>query len=124
MDLLKTNGISLLNKAVQVYNRQHEAISKNVANVTTTGYNRVNTDFSDVLQEQETNAAMKTSNEKHIKHSNYDSDSMDDSSTENNVDLTEEMTFMAQNQIRQEFATRILNRYYSGMSTAITGQIR
>ena len=43
---------------------------------------------------------------------------------DNEVDLTEEMTHLAENQIRHEFVTRLLNRYYSGISTSITGNIK
>lgn len=124
MELLKTQNSELLKKAVQVYDRTHEAITKNVANVNTTGYKRVNTDFSDVLKDKEMEADMKNTHEKHIQSSHYNQAAMDMDESENNVDLTEEMTALAQNQIRQEFATRLLNRHYSGLTTAITGQIR
>jgi len=124
MDALKTSNSTLLTKAVQVYDRQHEAISSNVANASTPGYKRINTDFSDVLRGEMGEGPVKTTHEKHIKSSHYGQQSMDDDPTANTVDLTEEMTALAENQIRHEFATRLLNRHYTGLTTAITGQIR
>lgn len=114
----------LLKRALDVYQKQHEAISKNVANANSEGYQRVNTDFSHELEVAKV-SRMKTSDSRHISRGVPQESSVPvNGQNENNVDMTEEMAHLAENQIKYEFATRMLNRMYRGITTSITGRIR
>ena len=125
MDVLKSKGSILFNKALQVYNDQHQAIAENVANINNPDYQKKKTDFSDVLRDTGASGRIKVSHEKHIQKPHFESTLMNsENAKDNEVDLTEEMTHLAENQIRHEFVTRLLNRYYSGISTSITGNIK
>jgi len=121
-----SNGQSqLLKKALNVYQKQHEAISKNVANASNDDYKRINTDFSSELQQAKTsNADLKTTNSKHISSNDNSSLSLKEKKEGNTVDITREMGLLAENQIKYEFATRALSRMYKGISNSITGKTR
>ncbi len=121
MEILNTNNNQLLRRAVQVYDKQHRAISENIANVNNPDYQRKNTDFSAELEGIQNVSRMKISHEKHMMSEESSAmQSLD--GKEQGVDLTEEMGHLAQNQIKHEFAAMVLQRYYSGLSTAISGQ--
>ncbi len=124
--ILNSNYSNLLKKAVKVYDKQHEAIAKNIANSNTDGYKRINTDFSAQLKTAVQNSGVKTSRDKHIQHSNYSGTSItgDSPNPEGQIDIAREMTDLSVNQIRHELVTRALQRYYSGVSSAITGRNR
>lgn len=121
-----SNGQSqLLKKALNVYQKQHEAISKNVANASNDDYKRINTDFSSELHQAKTsNADLKTTNSKHISSNDNSSLSLKEKKEGNTVDITREMGLLAENQIKYEFATRALSRMYKGISNSITGKTR
>jgi len=124
--LFNTKRAQLLKKAISVYERQHRAISQNVAQANNPNYTRVNTDFSATLRSAVDQSKIKVTKDKHIRSSHF-SESTDgklNNSKEKKVDLTREMTELAENQIRYEFVTRILNRYYNGLSVSITGRNR
>ena len=60
-----------LKKALNIYQKQHEAISKNVSNASNENFKRVNTDFSAQLDDvQNTTSSLKTTDVKHISGSN------------------------------------------------------
>ena len=87
--ILSSGQPQLLKKALDVYQKQHEAISKNVANASNDNYKRINTDFTSELQQVQTsNAQLKTTNPKHIS-SNDNSTSLSNEKKEGNtVDIT------------------------------------
>jgi len=122
--LFNTKRAQLLKQAISVYERQHRAISQNVAQANNPNYTRVNTDFSETLRAAVDQSKIKTTNDKHIRASHFDkgADNKLNNSKEKKVDLTREMTELAENQIRYEFVTRILNRYYNGLGVSITGR--
>ncbi len=124
--ILNTDYANLLKKAVNVYDKQHKAIAQNVANSNTASYRRINTDFSIELQNAVEQGGVKVSREKHISHSNWGGNQLDKdpSNPEGEVDLAREMTDLSVNQIRHEFTTRALSRYYGGLSAAIIGRNR
>ena len=122
--ILSNGQPQLLKKALNIYQKQHEAISKNVSNASNDNFKRVNTDFSSQLNDvQNTSSSLKTSNAKHLPGSNNENSNSNDSS-EGSVDITREMGLLAENQIKYEFATRALSRMYKGISTSITGKTR
>ncbi|HDR04901.1 MAG TPA: flagellar basal body rod protein FlgB [Candidatus Marinimicrobia bacterium] len=121
MEILNTNNSQLLKRAVQVYDRQHRAISENIANVNNPGYRKKNTDFSAELEGIQNLSKMRMTHEKHLRSEDSNIIGSADEK-EQEVDLTEEMGNLAQNQIKHEFVAMLLQRYYSGLSTAISGQ--
>ncbi len=124
--ILTTNYANLLKKAVDVHDKQHKAIAQNVANVNTAKYERINTNFSEQLQSAMNRSGVRASRENHIQHSNWNkaSTTSGQKNSGGSVDLAREMTDLSVNQIRFEFVTRSLARYYSGISTAIVGRNR
>ncbi|NOZ74596.1 MAG: flagellar basal body rod protein FlgB [FCB group bacterium] len=126
INLFQTQTAKVFQEAVKLYRKQFNAISKNIANVNNPNFVRESTDFDSTLRTIKSNEAVKTSSNKHITNPHFyvqnelgSSDKKDQS-----VDLTKEMTALAENQVKYEFATRFLNRYYSGLSQAITGRPR
>jgi len=126
MKIFNTNYSSLLKKAIDVYDKQHEAIAQNVANANTDNYKRVNTDFPEQLQSAMDTSGMRISREKHIRHANFNagSSSENKSDAETSVDIAREMTDLSVNQIRHELVTRALARYYSGITAVLVGRNR
>ncbi len=120
--IFKSNQYRLLKRAIDVYQKQHESISKNVANANSQGYRRVNTDFSHELEVAKA-SRMKSSKSRHISLGAPQKLSVPvNNENVNNVDLTEEMAHLAENQIKYEFVTRMLNGLYRGISKSITGR--
>ena len=121
--LFTTKYSQLLNKALDVYARQHKAISENVSNASDPNFQRINTDFSKSLQIAE-NARLKKSDPRHMGSLN-DSQSRSlrpDEFAAEPIDLTREMVELAEMQIKHDLVTRTLSRYYRGISSAITGR--
>jgi len=50
MKLFDIPKINLIKRSLDVYDKQHQAISKNIAHANDKNYKRVNTDFSKVLK--------------------------------------------------------------------------
>ncbi len=122
--ILSNGQPQLLKKALNIYQKQHEAISKNVSNASNENFKRVNTDFSSQLNDvQNTASSLKISNAKHLSGSNNENSNSNDSS-EGFFDITREILLLVENQINYEFATRALSRMYKGISTSITGKTR
>lgn len=123
--ILSSGQPQLLKKALDVYQKQHEAISKNVANASNDNYKRTNTDFTSELQNAQTsNSQLKTTNSKHISSNDNSPSLLNEKKEGNTVDITREMGLLAENQIKYEFATRALSRMYKGISNSITGKTR
>jgi len=124
--ILNTGYSNLLKKAIKVYDQQHQAIAKNVANANTDNYKRINTDFSEQLKSAVENSGVRTSRDKHIQNSSFSGNrlSEDSQNPEGQVDVAREMTDLSVNQIRHELVTRAISRYYAGISSAIIGRNR
>ena len=104
---------------------RQQAISSNIANVNTPGYQRM--DVSAAFQQAYSDAMTRLSNGESV-------DSMPDATIEtaavqgparpdgNTVQLEPEMVGLAQNGARYEFASEMLSKNYHGIKYAITGQ--
>jgi flagellar basal-body rod protein FlgB len=104
---------------------RQQAISSNIANVNTPGYQRV--DVSANFQQAYSDALTRLSNGQSV-------DDMPDATIEtaavqgparpdgNTVQMEQEMVGMAQNSARYEFAGQLLAQNYHGLKYAITGQ--
>ena len=129
---MKINNLKhnlILKRALNVYQKQHEAISKNIKNVNKENYTRVNTDFTHDLttaasELQYQHKSLKTNHERHLEEGPpWVSKIPTNESDGTKVNLAIEMAELAENQIKYEFTTRMLNRLYRGISTSITGRV-
>ncbi len=123
MKIFETPNLGLLKKSLDVYTAQHEAIAKNIANADNPDYKRVNTDFSQVLKTN-MSGKLKVDNPRHIGNPKPVESKADEKSKDTQVDITREMASLAENQIRFEFASRVLSINYRMLNTSITGQER
>ncbi|MFP4547648.1 MAG: flagellar basal body rod protein FlgB [Fidelibacterota bacterium] len=122
-DIFGTNQKKLVKNAVDVYNKQHQAISKNIANVNDPYYRRTKTDFSEELKIAQENSALKKSNAKHITSPHYQATLFPEDRGKEKVEVTKEMADLAENQIRNEFATKRLSRWFKKMELSIKGRM-
>jgi len=129
MKIINSKQNLILKRALDVYQKQHEAIAKNIKNVNKSDYKRINTDFSKDLTTASSellyeNKQLKTTHDRHLDEGppwvsnlpNRREDGIE-------VDLPLEMAAMSENQIKYEFTTRMLNRLYRGLSSSITGRV-
>lgn len=126
INLFQTQTAKVFQEALKLYRKQFNAISKNIANVNNPNYVREATDFKSTLESLRGDEKVRFTSSKHITspHFYVKSNQVTVDKEEKSVDLTREMTALAENQVKYEFATRFLNRYYSGLSQAITGRTR
>ena len=118
MEVFNTKYLKLIKRSLDVYDKQHQAISENVSNANNGNYKRVDTDFSAVLQGK-MDSNLKVSNNRHITSSKSQ---FFKNKSSGKVDLQKEMGELAINQIKFDFATRVLKRIYSGLSDSIKGR--
>jgi len=121
MKIFNTANITLLKKSLDVYARQHEAIAKNIANANNPQYKAEKTDFSELLQNN-MKPALKTTNPRHIADPQEPEPALNNAASDETVDISREMGRLAENQIRYDFASRVLSRTYRGLYGAITGK--
>ena len=124
VDIFGSRHKSMVKNSVDVYNKQHKAIAKNIANVNDPFYKKVRTDFSAELKlAQLNNSTLKSSNEKHITTPHYKATLFPVEGGKGKVDITKEMADLAENQIRNEFATKRLARIFKGLELSIRGRL-
>ncbi|APF18214.1 flagellar basal body rod protein FlgB [Caldithrix abyssi] len=122
MRIFELQNLNLLKKSLDVYTRQHEAIAKNIANANNPNYKRVNTDFSSELKAR-LEGVLKTEKAGHIAMpTQVHSKLSEKDAAQKEVDLTREMGALAENQIRFEFASKVLAGNYRLLSQSITGR--
>lgn len=123
MKIFETKSLPLLKRALDVYTRQHEAISKNVANASNPDFKREKTDFSAELSNV-TSAKLKATNERHIASPIYPEGPFGpgNNKEDESIDLSTEMGDLAINQVRYDFVARALRRMYNGLNMSITGR--
>ena len=104
---------------------KNKVISKNIANISTEGYNREDIVFKKMLDEN-SNASLRTSNSKHLplismngkSEKGFDivyDDSFDGTSGVNNVNIEREMSELAENTLRFKFASKKVSDYYKSI---------
>jgi flagellar basal-body rod protein FlgB len=119
MNIAETEVKQLSKQALNVYSKQHEVISENVANANKADYNRKNTDFSGMLNGK-MKGRLKATHCKHFTESTH-TPKLDDKRDET-VDLSQEMGYLAKNQIEFDFTARALRRMYKKITMSITGR--
>ncbi len=105
---------------------RQQAISSNIANVNTPGYQRMDVSssfqqaFSDALTRLGQGRTMDTLPQGTIGTASVQGPARPDGNT---VQLEQEMLGMANNSAQYEFAGQMLANHFHGLKTAITGQI-
>jgi flagellar basal-body rod protein FlgB len=125
--LFNTPAVESLRLSMDDAALRQEAISSNIANVNTPGYQRM--DVSPSFQTAYTSALNKLSSGESISDMDMPEGSIVTSATQgparpdgNTVQLEQEMVGMAQNSAKYEFAGQMLAQNFHGLKYAITGQ--
>jgi len=114
------SGLDKVGRGLDASWAKNEVISSNIANVDTPGYKKKKAVFGDLLNGELSSALLKTTHQKHMQidaNSNNITIMTDMSTTnmrtdENNVNIDEEMSDLAKNQI-----------YYNVLTQRATGEI-
>jgi len=121
-----------LKKAVDVYAHRHRVTAQNISNVETVGYRARKLKFEELLgtEQMRLRGTMTHRNHMPIGRQSLDAtqDEIIDAETDfdngiNNVDIDEEMTTLATNDLSYRMATRLLSQRYSMLRSAIRGRV-
>lgn len=125
----------LMNSALDTYALRQQTISKNIANINSPHYRPESVKFEEFFHQQEVVLAGSTTTDSHIplgasNPSFAEGEKVPQEvpspqvyfSGETHVNIDKEMSSLAQNQIRYRFVSQMVNRYFSGMQSAIQGQ--
>ena len=123
MKVFNTSYSEFLKRALNMHTSQNQAISENIENVNTAGYIKKDTDFSELLPEINNNNKIHITNDKHFKKLHF-SDRWSNNTENHKVNLTEEMSSLAINQINHDFNVRSMRRMYDGIRAAIKGHAK
>jgi flagellar basal-body rod protein FlgB len=122
--------VKILQNLLDYCTVKNKVIAKNIANIGTENYKKEDVTFKDILNDN-VNSLLKTSNDKHIaglntkspNHPQFEftenqSDEMD--SGVNNVNIEKEMTDLAENTLRYQFATKKVSEYYKVIQNVLS----
>ena len=131
----------MLTRAMDAYSLRHKAIASNIANIGTSGYRPKVVRFEEELAaaRQGCQPELTTTNERHLSSASSTEGAAGPSMTElpskagkstdppasgiNDVDLDQEMTELAKNQIRYKFSARLMADTFKGLQESIRGTI-
>jgi len=128
----KSTNREMLSKSLDAYMARNRAISSNIANATTPGYQKREVAFEESLSKALSTSSLKGSvtNSGHlslgggslssVKHEVVRSYDPTLASGVNNVDIDQEMSDLAQNQIAYKFALKRLSGNYDKLRAAIS----
>jgi len=122
MKIFNNQPTVLLKRSLDLLMRHHRNISENVANLNVIGYERKPTRFLDELSEAQRQTILNVTKPRHITPD--PADKLPPEWERGPVEVTREMTDLAQNQIRYDFSVRVMRRKFEGLTRAITGRIR
>jgi flagellar basal-body rod protein FlgB len=110
---METPKLKILSQAMQAYTWRMQALSANIANLDTPGYQRVSVTFEETLQE--------------VRHQVPSSRDVLDVAPKMRVEdsapvLENELMELADTQMRTQFATRALKEHFGMLRTSITGR--
>lgn len=123
--LLRKTGIPLLKNSLNAYAKRHEAIAQNIAHIDNPSYKPMKVRFEENLQKELMNkkTGVAKSHPRHMSIERNTIEVTETLSTQNErVNIEDEMAELAKNQIRFEFATRVLSRKYRMLRSAILGR--
>ncbi|MCK5347438.1 MAG: flagellar basal body rod protein FlgB, partial [Candidatus Heimdallarchaeota archaeon] len=98
-----------------------EAIAENIANTNNPDFERVKTDFANLLNEN-LDRTLKTTHERHIAEPESPERKGLAGGKKEEIDLSREMAELAENQIRYDFAARVLRKNYQLLNMSISGR--
>jgi flagellar basal-body rod protein FlgB len=123
-----------LEKSMDVYSLRQKVLSNNIANAMTPGYRAQKVTFEDEYKKMlDSNKVYgRRTDDQHIpvgaKSFNninpqvaYKEDPMNDTGL-NNVDIDKEMAEMAENSLRYDMSTKLINKRYMNLKNAIRGR--
>jgi len=138
--LFDATKIPLLGKALDVYALRQKVISSNIANITTVGYREKSVSFEEQFSGamEQGSIEQEVTDGRHIAASTSDPMIVDPQIVEtppenslstdplasgiNNVDIDSEMADLAKNQIRFNFASRLLTDTFRDIQSSIRGE--
>ena len=122
---MATFDIKLLENFIDYSSLRNKVISKNIANISTTGYQREDVDFKQMFAENL--AVLKTTEPEHIPScpdtggpSISKDNSTDMVSGVNNVNIDEEMAELAKNTIQFKFASQKIGDHFKILQSVIS----
>jgi flagellar basal-body rod protein FlgB len=133
-DHLFRNKLPLMNRALDAYSMRQRVTASNIANATTPEYRPERVRFEEDFREAQVTIPGVRDSDAHIpigprRDSEIKPHTTDAQvprpeilfSGESHVNVDKEMNELAQNQIKFRFASRMTQRYFSGMQSAIRG---
>lgn len=132
--IIDQTSIPVASKGLDAYTKRGRAISQNLANISTPGYQRLEVRFEDILKEHldEDKISGKRTDNNHmflgrpelqnVKPETVLADDPTLPGEINNVDIDLEMSKMAENQIQFEFGVRFIQERMSAIESAIKMQ--
>ena len=124
--LFSTPGIQGLSLALDEASLRQQAISSNIANINTPGYQRVDVSssfenaFQNALSDLGNGGSVGSMPAASITTASDQGPARPDGNT---VQLESEMLGLAQNSAKYEFASEMISNSFHGMKTAITGNV-
>ncbi len=131
--LFDQEHLAVLKKAIDVYGRRHQVTAQNISNVETPGYQAQRLKFEEMLSHEQMRLRGYRTHRNHLPIGAQDLGSARDEIVAavqdfdngvNNVDIDNEMTTLATNDLSYRMATRLLSMRYNVLRGAIKGQIR
>ena len=110
---MKTATLSLLARAMQAYTWRMQALSSNIANLDTPGYQRLSVSFEETLQEARHSIAGSAASAGVEPHMVVEDGA---------PILEDEMMDLADTQMRTQLASRALQGHFNKMRIGITGR--
>lgn len=123
-----------MNSALDAYSLRLRTTSKNIANVNSPHYRPERVKFEEFFQDQDVVIKGEMSENRHIPLGKPSTDYVKGEvkargipeaevyfSGETHVNIDKEMSEMAQNQIRFRFASKMMNKFFTGTNMAIRG---
>lgn len=131
--ILDKTSIPVSSKGLDAYAHRGRAISNNIANVTTPGYQRIEVAFEEEMRsalEKELNLAGKRTDEnhlylgrpeiEHVKSEGYRVEDPTNPGEVNNVDIDLEMAKLAENEIMFNFGVEFIQDRMSTITSSIS----
>ena len=119
--------VPILKKSLDAYSTRHKAIAENIANIDSQGYRPLKVSFEENLRNmlQKKHAIAIKTNPRHMDIGRSVFEVKETVvNNQDKVDVEAEMAELAKNQIRFEFAARLLARKYEGIRASIIGRFR
>lgn len=125
-------GIQGFTRLTDLATLRQKLISSNIANINTHGYQKKDIDFDTELRKAIMPDKLSTTptNARHIVLGNsrsaapkvHSTDSSENDTGVNSIDVEQEMATMAQNQLIFDFAATMLSKKFKGLKAAIRGR--